>query len=131
MAHFVKIDNKDDFIWLRNFVQMWAQRCNDNISCYIEHVDKFNRLAEAFATAKEADAVQILKTAKPVKEEAKSKPKREPVILPKLCKDHPTYGAKRRPTRECDGCWKAYEKFNGKYAAQQAKRKFLRSRGTT
>lgn len=52
--------------------------------------------------------------------------KADSVFLPNLCKEHPSYTAKRAPSIDCDGHWEAYKKMNPlKYEA--ARRKFERS----
>lgn len=132
MPYFVKIDNPDDFQWLKNYLEKWEIKCKDNVAGYVEHIEKFERLAESFRQAKLAEAVQVIKAA-PAVEKAKPRRKRgeAQAQLPKLCSDHPTYGAKKRPRTNCGQCWFAYEKYNGKPAADLARRKFLRSQGTT
>lgn len=45
-------------------------------------------------------------------EEVPPKQATGPAIQPKLCSNHPNYGAKRAPRTDCDVCWKAYKKFN-------------------
>lgn len=130
MPHFVKIDNSDDFQWLKTFINNWHVRCEDNVSAYVEHREKFQRLHEAFENAKLAEAVKVINETQPV-EEVKPKRTRKPeaqrvMETPNYCKDHPKYGAKRPPRTDCQGCWGAYEKYSGKYAAKQARLKFDR-----
>lgn len=132
MPYFIKIDEKDDYEYLKRYLTLWREKCRANISGYVEHIEKFERLAEAFENAKLAEAVQVIK---PIEETKPKKTRRKrgeaAAERPNLCPDHPTYGAKHRPTRECETCWQAYGKYNGPAKLAQAKRKFAQSRGTT
>lgn len=132
MPWFVKIDDPEDFAWLKEFLESWERKSQANVAAYVEHIEKFQRLADSFREAKLAESVQVVraasveapKTVRRKRGEAKAE-------RPNLCSEHPTYGAKKRPRTDCPTCWLAYEKYNGKPAADLAKRKFNRSRSTT
>lgn len=49
--------------------------------------------------------------------------------LPNLCSEHPAYGAKRAPRTNCEGCWKAYEKYVDPAVVEKAKRKLGYNQG--
>lgn len=67
------------------------------------------------------------KVAAPVVEDKKPRAKRGERLatLPKLCEEHPAYGAVRMPRTDCKGCWAAYEKLNPN-TANLARAKFNR-----
>lgn len=105
----VKIDNEADFKWLANYINNWDIKCKDNWSAYIEYADMFARLNEVFSNSE-----KIKDPADDGPAPAKTRAPRGSVknLKPNYCKDHPTYGAKRKPRGECESCWKAFAKFN-------------------
>lgn len=124
MAWFPRIDEKEDFQYLKRFIDAWVVKCNGNIGAYVEYVDMFTRLQKAFEDAVQAEEIKVAQAIeKPVKAPRK---KKEEAVLFRLCPDHPSYQAKRSPRTDCKGCWEAFEKYAGKPRAKQARQKFER-----
>lgn len=69
------------------------------------------------ATRKEPNPRQSKKSEEifePVKAGSKTAkaPVKPAVPVGNNCEDHPTYGAKRRPRTDCEGCWGLYKKMH-------------------
>lgn len=65
--------------------------------------------------------VEAFENASKVIEETESTPKAKPKRAPKNsgigvlkggCTEHPTYGAKRAPRKDCSNCWDMYKMYN-------------------
>lgn len=123
MAWYIRIDEKEDFNYLKKFIDTWAVKSKDNPSAYSEYVDMFSRLQQAFDNSTQAEEIEITKAI----ERPSRKSKETKTVTPlKFCSEHPTYQAKRSPRTPCDGCWQAFEKYAGKDRATKAKLKFER-----
>lgn len=130
MAHFIRIDNEEDFKYLQRFVSSWHFKCQGNISAYVEFADMFQRLHETFEQPILAEEVSVTKeVTKPVKiVKKKSAAVVKTNFDPKLCSEHPKYGALRAPRTDCEGCWQAFERYAGAARSKQARTKFDRQR---
>lgn len=124
MAWFPKIDEKEDFQYLKRFIDTWAVRCKNNLAAYVDYAEMFDRLQAAFNDAIQAEEVEVAKGLE--KPKAVPKKKKEEVVNFRFCPDHPSYQAKRSPRTDCKGCWEAFEKYAGRSRAKQARQKFER-----
>lgn len=105
----LKIENEADFKWLATYINNWDIKCKDNWSSYVEYADMFDRLNKAF---NDAEKIKSPEDDGPTEKKPRAPRGSKATIQPNYCKEHPTYGAKRKPRTECDGCWKAFAKFN-------------------
>lgn len=90
-----------------------------NISAYVERVIQFEGILE------ELEKAEHIKDPKP--QSLKPKQAKAKAIAFNLCPEHKMYGAKKRPRTDCETCWKAYEKLNGRDATNRARRDFNRT----
>jgi hypothetical protein len=95
---------------------------SQNISAYVEQVIEYEKIIA------ELNEASHFKEPKPKVESTKKKI--TPVVY-NLCTKHPKYGAKRRPQSDCESCWNAFEKYNGKDATVRARRDYERKTGNT
>lgn len=130
MAIWVRIEDEDDFFLWRSTLRSTLEKrhgiLDPNVVVAYErllrHCDEATRDQRMPTEVQEEVGAQD--PAPPKKQRAK---RGEGVKqLPKLCKDHPTYGGKRRPrvggaNEDCETCWNLYEKFNGKDEAARKK----------
>lgn len=129
MAYWVRIDNEDDFFFLKNMLGRGAVKARTKPATFgdLDDAQRIVRLNEAMDQAKQTAPEEPLTQAPAEKpRKPRQRVQREPAYQPKLCNDHPTYGAQRTPRTDCATCWKLYEKYQGKPAADAAKAKRAR-----
>lgn len=126
MTYLISIEEKTDFDWLAGLINNAKVKIRRNPAVYdIEWVEHVEAVSKAFDNVF-VGTVKLEGRSGPVVEKKKRAPKGSK-IYPNLCPTHKNYGAKRRPSTDCKGCWAAYEKYNGKAAAEQARKKFVRA----
>lgn len=145
MPVWVRIDEEEDYVYLRSLIRRGVEKCELNPGISPETADTSKRLLECLILATkdapekpqiEANVPEPKKTRKPATKSKKTIESpyasgRAPrgsrkADLPNLCSEHPSYGAQRMPRTECTGCWDAYEQINGKAATAQARVRFRR-----
>lgn len=101
-----------------------AETLDQMVGLVAKHPERFFDMGVELATLKQAleDAEEVT--------ERKPRKKADDEYVPKLCKEHPKYGARRPPRTPCEGCWDAYGSMNP-MAVSAARRKFERNRAET
>lgn len=115
----VRLD-KADYLWLLDRVESMVARAKSNISVWCDMLPQIERVRDAVA----AGEIVILEgepEAEPEPVKVRKKPGERMATLPKLCPDHPAYGALRSPRTDCDDCWNAYERGQGVLQTKKAR----------
>lgn len=113
---YIRIDHDDDLLFLQGIFSRGKAKLKNKTSQMADQGENILRVDEALSaplTPEDvaADAAKVLAEAPPPPEK---KPRKgsTPVTTYELCKNHTTYGARKRPTRDCEGCWAAYKLMN-------------------
>jgi hypothetical protein len=113
---YIRIDHDDDLLFLQGLFSRGRAKLKAKTSQLADQGENILRIDEALSaplSPKEVaeDAAKALAEAPPPPKKGAKKPS-TPVATYDLCKDHATYGARKRPTRDCEGCWAAYKQMN-------------------
>lgn len=136
--------------WLLTHLEGLLAKAKANISVWCDRMPEIQRVRDAVGSAmtleeKASEAAQpptpkrrgrpagVAPPPVGIRTEQPKKP-RAPrgsrlATLPKLCPEHPAYGARRRPRTDCQGCWSAFERYNDPAFVDKVLRDVGRKRG--
>jgi hypothetical protein len=154
MAHYIRIDNKEDLDWMSRVLDNLLSRDPNNPQLQINYnyILNWRKYIENTVSAKEVslvtEAPEIIlsegdkrkmaprpsRTKAAVSKKKKKTPAskssiKQTKVAPDdiyTCVDHPTYGARRRPRTDCDRCWELFGKFNPPAVVKQKRNEFDR-----
>lgn len=127
MPKYVRFEKEEDVQWLVNLLgRALAKMKTDTSMINDENVEIIPRIYDAVLQAGDIEAAEAMGVpAKDLQEDKKaaaekkaSRKKRKPsnkragVKTVRVCNTHPTYGAVRRPSHDCETCWKEYKKMH-------------------
>jgi hypothetical protein len=120
---------KDDYRWLLDRIESTLARAKGNVSVWCDVIPQIERVRDAIASA----GVVTVEGDGPAEEvppvKVRKKRGERLATLPRICSDHPAYGAVRSPRTDCDACWNAYERVQGVMQAQRAREILLKKKG--
>lgn len=120
--------SKEDYRWLLERMESTLARAKSNVSVWCEVLPQIERVRDAISSAEvvvvEGESIE---EAPPIK--VRKKRGERLATLPRICPNHPAYGAVRSPRTNCDACWNAYERVQGVLQARAARETLLRKKG--
>lgn len=116
---YVKIEDRDAIEWIKLLLKNSIAYPNSRTS---EYMSEMQHLYEALSNPiKEVDLIKQYSKVAPVINKtvvASRKNKKKPALTkedknnPLICNDHPTYGGRYTPRKDCSSCWSIYKSFH-------------------
>jgi hypothetical protein len=152
MAYYIRVDSKDDLDWMTkvldnllskdpnnptlqinyNFIVNWREYISSPVAA--KEVADITEQPEAILSDGDKKKMAPRPSRKKVDVKKKRTPKEKSSVKQGKtapddiysCKDHPTYGAKRRPRVDCKRCWELFAMFNPPDVVKMKRTEFLR-----